>query len=278
MTVSRMPPAKNHTRKPSRSDAISSRSDVSGCSSSVVLAAPNTSPPTNAAMNALAPVISARPNRKTGRTRMATARPRAPLRWWMRLRSSSQAASSPTVMAEASARPTGISPTCRMVGCDASSSTARAARASRTMGVASPSFSPLSTLSARRTRVGTTGLSTVGAPSPASVGVIAAATSHAPATPTVGRSDWVTRKVAISASGKPMASRRTAIPGSCRSAASRTVDASWNRIRTRVISAMRWTAVASTLISATAKTAAPAITLSIGAVTFASVRRRATNE
>ena len=49
--------------------------------------------------------------------------------------------------------------------------------ANSTNGVHSPSLSPLSTLSIRRTRTGTTGLSTVAAPSPASVGATAAARS-----------------------------------------------------------------------------------------------------
>lgn len=95
--------------------------------------------------------------------------------------------------AQASAHSAGITPTPKRPGTGSPSAAARAESASSTTGVARPSLSPLSTFSPRRTRNGTTGLSTVAAPRPASVGVMAAAISTAPATPTAGSRLLVTR-------------------------------------------------------------------------------------
>ena len=79
-TRSSRPPKRNHTGNPSRSAEVSSRSALSCSSARVVDTAPNTRPPTNAAMKALAPMSSAAPNSSAGSTSIATWRPRRPLR------------------------------------------------------------------------------------------------------------------------------------------------------------------------------------------------------
>ena len=237
ITRTKAPPM-NHTTKASRSAATSISCAVRGSSTTVLLVAPKTSPPTKAAMKALASRISAKPSRATGMASMISIRPVAVLVPRARDQSRARAASQATAPPTTTARVTGTTLTEKIEGVSVPSSAARTARAISTTGVARPSFSPLSTFSARRTRAGTTGFSTVAEPSPASVGVIAAAISRAPARPISGRIPRTTPSVASSARGNPISS---SLPGTQRSASSlpmRTVDASWNSTTTSVISAI----------------------------------------
>ena len=229
-------------------------------------------------MKALASTDSAIPKQTIGRTRTATARPAGELHRRAADTSTKAAPISATTIAMTIADTTG--PTAIESSCSwtAPSSEANAAKANRTTGVARPSLSPLSTLSARRIRIGTRGLRIVGAPRPASVGVTAPAIRSAPATPKAGRSHPTNAKVMPSASGKPMANSRSAMPESSLSAPRRTVEASWKRMTTRVTSARTWTAsLVTTSSPVNALSSAPATRNNIGAVTFQRDKGLATN-
>ena len=86
--------------------------------------------------------------------------------------------------------------------------------ANSTNGVQSPSLSPLSTLRIRRTRTGTTGLSTVAAPRPASVGATAAASSSSIISGTSGKTATPSSHPAAMVSGSPTSRSRAIGPRS----------------------------------------------------------------
>ena len=109
--------------------------------------------------------------------------------------------------------------------------------ANNTTGVPNPSLSPLSPLSSRRTRVGTTGLRMVGAPSPASVGASAEAMKSAKAMDISGKSQRAAKKPAAIAIGSAISSilpRSFQSPSNSRGCA---WAASWKRMRASVASA-----------------------------------------
>ena len=136
-----------------------------------------------------------------------------------------------------------------------SSSAATIAMNRVTNGVAIPSFSPLSTLSARRMRTGTALLVTTAIPSAVSVGAKMAATSAAGPHPTSGNMTWATSAPAAIVSGKPMNSSRDGTLASPSTSRSRTVDASEN---SRMASVSSVTVRTASLVTDTARTLNPA--------------------
>ena len=157
------------------------------------------------------------------------------------------------------------------------SSPARAAIANSTNGVARPSLSPLSTLSIRRTRTGTTGLSTVAAPSPASVGATAAARRSSISAGIPGKRTHPRTHPAAMVSGRPTSSSRAIRPRSAVIWRGRTCAASWKRISARVISVSRVRAswAPSPRSGRPSESSAPAATNAIGAVTSMRLSARA---
>ena len=145
------------------------------------------------------------------------------------------------------------------------------------MGVAMPSLSPLSTLSARRTLPGTAGSDITVAPRAASVGASAAPISRA-----AHRSTSSTTSAAAvpsaTVNGSPTPSSRPYRPRSRRNWLGRTRDASANSTHTRVTSAITLTKCGSrarSRISSPSASTKPAATKTIGAVSPTRCRRPA---
>ena len=114
----------------------------------------------------------------------------------------------------------------------------RTATATETRGATMPSFSPLSTLRARRTRLGTAVFVTIPAPKPASVGARHAATRSADHPPNTLKKAAAKRAPRTIVKGSPIPSKRAERPMSWRNDISRSRAASVKRMRTRVISAV----------------------------------------
>src|SRR6476660_2047084 len=125
------------------------------------------------------------------------------------------------------------------------SSAATPAMATNTIGVAIPSFRPLSTFSTRRIRGGTLGSDITDAPSAASVGASAAPTRRAGQRPKPSNATAISRPSTI-VSGRPTPSSRTYTVRSRRNSRKRTLDASANSIQTKVTSATTLTSSGST--------------------------------
>ena len=124
-----------------------------------------------------------------------------------------------------------------------------------TNGVMMPSFSPLSTLSARRMRTGTARSVTTAKPSAASVGARIVATRSAVAQVMSANIHRASRAPAITVSGRPMNSSRSGIVRSPSTARSRTPEASANSSNAKVSSVM---VSAASLSNATGRISTPA--------------------
>ena len=157
------------------------------------------------------------------------------------------------------------------------SSPASAAMANSTNGVHRPSLRPLSTLSIRRTRTGTTGLSTVAAPSPASVGATAAARSRSISAGIPGKRTRPSSHPAAIVRGRPTSRRRAIRPRSAVIWRGRTWAASWKRMSARVssVSRVRASRAVSPRSGRPSDSSAPAATKAIGAVTSMRLSARA---
>ena len=154
------------------------------------------------------------------------------------------------------------------------------ARKSSTNGVAMPSFSPLSTLSSRRTPEGTRVSCKMAAPRAASVGATMAPMSAATHQPMPEKSPKAAAAPAPIVSGRPIASSRVGSTASARSSRRLTLAASVNSTRASVSSAKYRSVVDLTLSSIRCSgwcvTATPSRTKAIGAVTFHRSRRAET--
>ena len=119
---------------------------------------------------------------------------------------------------------------------------AAAAMANVTTGVATPSFSPLSTLSTRRTRAGSRSSAITVALSAASVGARLAPITNASASGRLGNKMTAAAVPARMDSGSPIPSSREVNGRSCRTAFTGTADTSAKSTNPSVISA-RWCTV-----------------------------------
>ncbi len=124
-----------------------------------------------------------------------------------------------------------------------------------TKGVAIPSLRPLSTLSARRIRVGTDLLVTTANPSAVSVGARIVAINAAAAHGISGNTRWATSAPARIVSGSPTNSSRVGRPASPSTSRSRTVEASENSSRASVNSV---TVRTTSLVTDSGRTFSPA--------------------
>src|SRR6478735_8641032 len=171
-------PKISHTANPRSSDKPSVRSSADTSSSTQGAAAVNAVPATNAATKLLPLTNATRQYARTGRT--STPRDRVLGVLSPRRRDQPRTRPPPaTTTPSAAPTPRSNRPRTTLAPALSPSSPAAAAIANNTTGVTSPSLRPLSTFRVRRTRTGTTGLSTVAAPRPASVGDNAAASSNA---------------------------------------------------------------------------------------------------
>ena len=100
-----------------------------------------------------------------------------------------------------------------------------------TKGVTIPSLRPLSTLSARRIRMGTTLFVTTANPSAVSVGARITAINAAAAQGISGNTRWASSAPARMVSGNPTNSSREGIPAPPSTSRNRTVEASENNTR-----------------------------------------------
>src|ERR1700683_967118 len=144
----------------------------------------------------------------------------------------------------------------------------RMATVSDTSGAMMPSLRPLSTLRARRIRLGTEAFVTMPAPRPASVGARHAAARTANQVVRPPKKKWANRAPKTTVSGSPIPSKRAGKPTSWRSDVSRRRAASEKRINTNVISAVSLMVLADKVMSkalSPPKTSPPAVN-TIGAV------------
>ena len=151
-----------------------------------------------------------------------------------------------------------------------------------TNGVAMPSFSPLSTLSRRRIRLGIRVSSMMVAPRAASVGATMAPMAAATHSEMPGMRPKATAVPSPMASGSPTASSRTGRPRSWRSSCTLTRDASVNRTSARVTSAsermveecgLKWMKARGPCVITR-----PMTTNAMGAVTYSRSSRAATSD
>src|SRR6478609_1844855 len=260
-------PKISHTANPRSSDKPSVRSSADTSSSTQGAAAVNAVPATNAATKLLPLTNATRQYARTGRT--STPRDRVLLVLSPRRRDQPRTRPPPAPTTTPSAAPTPRSnrPRTTLAPALSPSSPAAAAIANNTTGVTSPSLRPLSTFRVRRIRTGTTGLSTVAAPRPASVGANAAARNNATMTGIAGNATLAARNPNSTVNGRPTSSKRMINPRSASICLGRTCAASWNRINARVTSATTFTPARSEVVGgATSEISTPAATNAIGAV------------
>ena len=205
--------------------------------------APKAIPATKAAMNPLPSSATASAKLLSAAAREASRRPPGTVQCCRDPRAMSTPAPSPT--ASPTPSPTAssrrASPSGEWPAPGTPSSVAATARVNATIGVTIPSLSPLSTLRARRRRIGICSSLMTWALRAASVGARVAATKQTRASDRSSKHHAATTAPRTSVRGSPIPSRRTGTPMSLRSRTTSILAASEKRRSARSASASRWT-------------------------------------